>query len=84
MQNNNNNNIIHPIPLMNYVMVKPMCVSTRHVDHPAVTVLHQVACLTVDTAGCDAVRGEELRVDGSGLAVSPRGREVLKLGQNRA
>lgn len=53
-------------------------------DHPAVTVLHQVACLTVDTAGCDAVRGEELRVDGSGLAVSPRGREVLKLGQNRA
>ena len=56
-----------------------VCVYTGHVDHPAVAVLHQVARLTVDAAGCDAVRGEELRVDRSGLAVSPGRGQVLEL-----
>lgn len=57
---------------------------TRHVNHPAVAVLQQVPGLTVDAAGADAVRGEVLGVDGSGLAVTPRRREVLKLQRQTA
>lgn len=53
-------------------------------NHPAVAVLQQVAGLAVDAAGADAVRGEVLRVDGGGLAVAPRRREVLKLRQKTA
>lgn len=59
-------------------------IHTRHVNHPAVAVLQQVPGLTVDAAGADAVCGEVLRVYGSGLAVTPRWREVLKLQQQTA
>lgn len=44
---------------------------TWHVHHAAVTVLYQVACLTVDAACCDAVGGKEVGVDGFGPAVTP-------------
>lgn len=44
---------------------------TRHMDHPAVAVLHQVSCLTVDPAGRDAVSAEEVWVHRRGLAVPP-------------
>lgn len=47
--------------------------------HATVTVLHQVARLTVDTAGGDAVGAEEVRVHGRGFAVPPRRRQVGEL-----
>ena len=53
--------------------------STWHVHHPAVAVLQQVASLTVDAAGRDAVGVEELRVYGGRLTISPRRREVQQL-----
>lgn len=59
-------------------------IHTRHVNHPAVAVLQQVPGLTVDAAGADAVCGEVLGVYGSGFAVTPRWREVLKLKQQTA
>lgn len=48
-------------------------------NHPAVAILQQVPGFTVNAAGADAVCGEVLRIYGSGLAVSPRRWEVLKL-----
>lgn len=54
-------------------------VPTRHVDHPAVAVLHQISCLAVDPAGCDAVSVEEVWVHRRGLAVPPRWRQVRQL-----
>lgn len=56
-------------------------VPTRHVDHPAVAVLHQVTSLTVNPAGCDAVSAKEVWVHRRGLAVPPRGRQVRQLGE---
>lgn len=53
-------------------------------NHPAVAVLQQVPGFTVNAAGGDAVRGEEFRVYGSRLAISPRRREVLKLKEQTA
>lgn len=53
---------------------------TRHVDHPAVAVLHQVPRLAVDPAGRDAVAAEEVGVHRRGLAVPPRRRQVCQLG----
>lgn len=53
---------------------------TRHVDHPAVAVLHQVPRLAVDPARCDAVAAEEVGVHRRGLAVPPRRRQVCQLG----
>lgn len=54
---------------------------TRHVDHPAVAVLHQVPRLAVDPARCDAVAAEEVGVHRRGLAVPPRRRQVCQLGE---
>lgn len=59
-------------------------IHTRHVNHPAVAVLQQVPGLTVDAAGADAVCGEVLGLYGSGLAVTPRWREILKLRKQMA
>lgn len=52
---------------------------TRHVDHPAVAVLHQVPRLAVNPAGRDAVAAEEVGVHRRGLAVPPRWRQVCQL-----
>lgn len=41
-------------------MINEGKVLTGHVHHATVTVLYQVACLTVDTACCDAVGGKEV------------------------
>lgn len=54
-------------------------VPTRHVNHPAVAVFQQVAGLTVNAAGWDAVRGEELGIHLGGFAISPWWWKVLKL-----
>lgn len=59
-------------------------IHTRHVNHPAVTILQQVPSFTVNAAGGDAVCGEVFRVYGSRLAISPRRREVLKLKEQTA
>lgn len=61
-----------------------LLVPTRHVDHPAVAVLHQVSSLTVDPAGRDAVSAEEVRVHRRGLAVPPRWRQVRELRKREA
>ena len=53
-------------------------------NHPAVAVLQQVPGFTVYAARGDAVCGEVFRVYGSGLAVSPRRWEVLKLQEQTA
>lgn len=52
---------------------------TRHVDHPAVAILHNVARLAVDPAGGYAVDLKEARLQSFGLALSPRGRQVSQL-----
>lgn len=52
---------------------------TRHVHHPAVAVLHDVAGLAVDPAGRHTVDLEEARLQSLGLALSPRGRQVGQL-----
>lgn len=44
---------------------------TWHVHHAAVTVLHQVACLTVNAAGGNAVGVEEIQVHGNSFAGTP-------------
>lgn len=54
-------------------------VPTGHVHHPAVAVLHDVARLAVDPAGRHAVHLEESRLQGPGLALSPRRRQVGQL-----
>lgn len=56
-----------------------MLYDTRHVDHPAVAVLHQVSSLAVDPAGREAIGAEEVRVHRCGLAVSPWRRQVREL-----
>lgn len=53
-------------------------------DHSAVAILQKVPGFTVNAAGGDAVRGEEFRVYGGRLAISPRRREVLKLKERTA
>lgn len=52
---------------------------TRHVDHSAVAVLHQVSGLAVDPAGCDAVAAEEVWIHWRGLAITPGWRQVCQL-----
>lgn len=52
---------------------------TRHVDHFAVAVLHQVSRLAVDPAGRDAVAAEEVGIHWRGLAVTPGRRQVCQL-----
>lgn len=47
--------------------------------HAAVTVLHQVACLTVDAAGSNAVGVEEIRVHGNSFAGAPGRGQVDEL-----
>lgn len=64
---------------LHFYLIWPCWHHTGHVNHPAVAVLQQVPGFTVNAAGADAVCGEVLRIYGSGLAVSPRRWEVLKL-----
>lgn len=52
---------------------------TWHVHHAAVTVLHQVAGLTVDAAGGNAVGVEEIRVHGNSFAGAPGRGQVDEL-----
>lgn len=47
--------------------------------HAAVTVLHQVAGLTVDAAGGNAVGVEEIRIHGNSFAGAPGRRQVDEL-----
>lgn len=47
--------------------------------HATVTVLHQVACLTVDAAGSNAVGVEEIRVHGNSFAGAPGRGQVDEL-----
>lgn len=57
-------------------------VLTGHVNHATVTVLYQVARLTVDAARSDAVGGKEVRVNGLGPAVAPWRGQVGQLQVN--
>lgn len=58
------------------------CGLTWHVHHATVTVLHQVASLTVNAAGGDAVGVEEIRVHGNSFAGAPwRGQVDELLGE---
>lgn len=52
---------------------------TRHMHHPAVAVLHDVAGLTLDAAGRHAVDREEAPVLGLGHTLAPRRRQVRQL-----
>ncbi len=52
---------------------------TRHVHHPAVAVLHDVAGFTVNPAGGYTVDLEKARLQSLRLALSPRGRQVGQL-----
>lgn len=52
---------------------------TWHVHHAAVAVLHQVARLTVNAAGGDAVGVEEIRVHGNSFAGAPGWGQVDEL-----
>lgn len=52
---------------------------TGHVHHPAVAVLHNVACLTVDPAGGHAVHREEARLQSLRLALAPGRRQEGEL-----
>ena len=54
-------------------------VLTGHVHHPAVAVLHNVPCFTVDPAGGYTVDLEKTRLQSFGLTLSPRGRQVGQL-----
>jgi len=56
---------------------------TRHIDHPAVAVLYNVACFTLDTAGRHAVHLKEAWVQGSGHTLAPRRRKVRQLKEER-
>lgn len=55
----------------------PRLQPTRHVHHPAVAVLHDVARLAVDPAGRHAVHVE--KAQGPRLALSPGRRQVGQL-----
>lgn len=78
------NNYIHSNNRFIFLLVRPLWTHTRHVNHSAVAVLQQVPGFTVNAAGSDAVLGEVFRVYGSGLAISPRRRKVLKLKEQTA
>lgn len=52
---------------------------TRHVHHPAVAVLHYVACFTVDPAGSHTVDLEKARLQSFRLTLAPWGRQVGQL-----
>lgn len=52
---------------------------TRHVHHPAVAILHYVACFTVDPAGSYTVDLEKARLQSFRLALAPWGRQVGQL-----
>lgn len=67
-----------------FSFAKSFWIHTWHVDHSAVAILQQVPGFTVNAAGGDAIRGEEFRVYGCRLAISPRRREVLKLKERTA
>lgn len=59
--------------------VRPVVVLTGHVHHPAVAVLHDVPCFTVNPAGGNTVDLEKARLQSLWLALSPRGRQVGQL-----
>ena len=53
---------LYPHVLFSVTRGKKVCALTGHVHHPAVTVFHDVACLTVDPASCHTIDLEEARV----------------------
>lgn len=60
-------------------MAAPPLALTWHVDHAAVAILHDVAGLTVDPTGGDAVNRKEVESHLRGSALAPRRRQVREL-----
>lgn len=58
---------------------RPPLALTWHVDHSTVAVLHDVAGLTVDPTGGDAVNREEVEPHLGGPALAPRRGQVCEL-----
>ena len=58
---------------------RPPPALTRHVDHATVAVFHDVAGLTVDPTGGDAVNREEVEPHLGGPALAPRRGQVCEL-----
>lgn len=56
---------------------------TGHVHHPAVAILHDVACLAVNAASCNTVYLEEAGFQRSRVAFAPRRRQVGQLQENK-
>ena len=67
------------LPAVLSTLWPPSPALTWHVDHAAVTVLHDVAGLTVDPTGGDAVNGKEVEPHLGGPALAPRRGQVCEL-----